>query len=88
MDRETRSRIFESAKAELVRHKWDMFEDDPPSAAAGGSVCRIAASTGSGLSKFENAENPRYPSIIKPNQKIAKSAASSVKSAATPCFCQ
>jgi hypothetical protein len=38
MDRETKIRIFESAKAEFVRHKWDMFEDEPPpSAAAGGS---------------------------------------------------
>ena len=37
MDRETKIRIVESAKAEFVRHKWDMFEDEPPSAGAGGS---------------------------------------------------
>jgi hypothetical protein len=36
MDRETKIRIFESAKAEFIRHKWDMFEDEPPSAGAGG----------------------------------------------------
>ena len=34
MDRETKSRIFESAKAEFVRHKWDMFEEEPPTASA------------------------------------------------------
>lgn len=42
MDRETKIRIFESAKAEFLRHKWDMFEEEPPSAAAGGSGATIA----------------------------------------------
>ena len=37
MNRETKIRIFESAKAEFVRHKWDVFEDEPPSGGAGGS---------------------------------------------------
>ena len=41
MDRETKSRIFESAKAEFVRHTWDMFAEEPPSAAAGGSGATI-----------------------------------------------
>ena len=42
MDRETKIRIFESAKAEFVRHKWDVFEGEPPSAGAGGSGTTIS----------------------------------------------
>jgi hypothetical protein len=38
MDKETKIKIFESAKAEFVRHKWDVFEDGPPSAGAVGSA--------------------------------------------------
>jgi hypothetical protein len=41
MDRETKIRIFESAKAEFIRHKWETFEDEPPSLAAGGSGATI-----------------------------------------------
>jgi hypothetical protein len=41
MDRETKIRIFESAKAEFLRHKWDMFEEEPPSTAAGGGGAAI-----------------------------------------------
>jgi hypothetical protein len=37
MDRETKIRIFESARAEFVRHKWDTFEDETPSVVAGDS---------------------------------------------------
>jgi hypothetical protein len=37
MDRETKIRIVELAKAEFVRHKWDVFEDESPPAGAGGS---------------------------------------------------
>ena len=36
MDTETKVRIFQSAKTELMRHTWDTFIDDPPSVAAGG----------------------------------------------------
>src|ERR1700721_1185014 len=35
MDNETKTRIFQSAKAELMRHSWDTFIDDPPSGEAG-----------------------------------------------------
>ena len=41
MDRETKIRIFESAKAEFLRHKWDMFEEEPQSVADGGSGATI-----------------------------------------------
>jgi hypothetical protein len=37
MDNETKIRIFQSAKRELMRHSWDTFVDDPPSVAAGGN---------------------------------------------------
>ncbi len=37
MDNETKIRIFQSAKAELMRHTWDTFVHDPPSVAAGGN---------------------------------------------------
>jgi hypothetical protein len=36
MDRETKIRIVQSAKSELMRHSWDTFVDEPPSVAAGG----------------------------------------------------
>ena len=36
MDRETKDRIFQSAKSELMRHSWDTFVDNPPSVGAGG----------------------------------------------------
>ena len=36
MDNETKIRIFQSAKTELIRHTWDTFVDEPPSVAAGG----------------------------------------------------
>jgi hypothetical protein len=42
MDKETKIRIFESAKAEFVRHKWDVFEDELPSAGAGGSGATVS----------------------------------------------
>jgi hypothetical protein len=37
MDNETKIRIFQSAKRELMRHTWDTFVDEPPSVAAGGN---------------------------------------------------
>ena len=37
MDNETKTRIFQSAKSELMRHTWDTFVDEPPSVAAGGN---------------------------------------------------
>jgi hypothetical protein len=37
MDNETKIRIFQSAKSELMRHSWDTFVDEPPSVAAGGN---------------------------------------------------
>jgi hypothetical protein len=37
MDKETKIRIFQSAKSELMRHSWDTFVDEPPSVAAGGN---------------------------------------------------
>jgi len=37
MDWETTTRIFQSAKTELMRHTWDTFVDNPPSVAAGGN---------------------------------------------------
>ena len=37
MDNETKVRIFQSAKNELMRHVWDTFVNDPPSVAQGGS---------------------------------------------------
>jgi len=36
MDNETKTRIFQSAKSELMRHTWDTFVDNPPSVAEGG----------------------------------------------------
>jgi hypothetical protein len=36
MDKETKIRIFQSAKSELMRHSWDTFVDESPSVAAGG----------------------------------------------------
>ena len=36
MDNETKIRIFQSAKNELMRNTWDTFVDEPPSVAAGG----------------------------------------------------
>jgi hypothetical protein len=37
MDKDTKARIFQSAKTELMRHTWDTFVDEPPSVAQGGS---------------------------------------------------
>jgi hypothetical protein len=37
MDNETKTRIFQSAKSELMRHSWDTFVDSPPSVAEGGN---------------------------------------------------
>ena len=37
MDRETTTRIFQSAKTELMRHTWDTFVEEPPSVAVGGN---------------------------------------------------
>jgi hypothetical protein len=37
MDSETKIRIFVSAKTEFIRHRWDVFEDEPPSVSAGSS---------------------------------------------------
>jgi hypothetical protein len=37
MDKETKVRILQSAKSELMRHVWDTFVDEPPSIAQGGS---------------------------------------------------
>jgi len=37
MDNETKARIFQSAKSELIRHMWDTFADNPPSIAEGGN---------------------------------------------------
>jgi hypothetical protein len=36
MDRETKIRIFQSAKSELMRHTSDTFVDELPSVAVGG----------------------------------------------------
>lgn len=36
MDTETKTRILQSAKTELIRHSWDTFVDEQPSVAAGG----------------------------------------------------
>jgi len=36
MDNETKTRIFQSAKSELMRHCWDVYTDNPPSVAEGG----------------------------------------------------
>ena len=36
-DKETKIRIFQSAKAEFVSHTWDTFADDPRPVAAGGN---------------------------------------------------
>ena len=36
MDNETKIRIFQSTKSELMRHTWDTFVDSPPSVAEGG----------------------------------------------------
>ena len=37
MDNETKTRMFQVSKAELMRHSWDTFVDEPPSVAAGGN---------------------------------------------------
>jgi hypothetical protein len=37
MDNETKTRIVQSAKSELMRHTWDTFVDEPPSVAQGGN---------------------------------------------------
>jgi hypothetical protein len=37
MDNETKTRIFQSAKSELMRHTWDTFVSSPPSVAEGGN---------------------------------------------------
>jgi hypothetical protein len=37
MDNETKTRIFQSAKSELMRHSWDVFVDHPPSVAEAGN---------------------------------------------------
>jgi hypothetical protein len=36
MEKETKIRIFQSAKSELMRHSWDTFVHEPPSVAQGG----------------------------------------------------
>ena len=36
MDNETKTRIFQSAKSELMRHGWDVYTDNPPSVVEGG----------------------------------------------------
>jgi hypothetical protein len=37
MDNETKARIFQSAKCELIRHTWDTFVDNQPSIVEGGN---------------------------------------------------
>jgi hypothetical protein len=37
MDNATKARILQVGKAELMRHVWDTFVDNPPSVAAGGN---------------------------------------------------
>jgi hypothetical protein len=36
-----KDKILKDAQAEFMRHKWETFEDEPPSAAAGGSGATI-----------------------------------------------
>jgi hypothetical protein len=77
MDRETKIRIFESAKAEFVRHKWDVFEDEPPSAGAGGSgaiipgcpACRKRINTLDGF--FRHQSDDVLPVILQKAFEIA-----------------
>ncbi|MGA8677430.1 MAG: hypothetical protein WB621_19625 [Candidatus Acidiferrales bacterium] len=37
MDKETKWKILRAAQAEIRRHQWDTFVDDPPSVAQGGN---------------------------------------------------
>jgi hypothetical protein len=37
MDKAKKSEILTAAKAELMRHAWDTFVDEPPSVAQGGN---------------------------------------------------
>jgi len=77
MDRETKIRIFESAKAEFVRHKWDVFEDEPPSVGAGGSgatvvgcpACRKRINTLDGF--FRHQSDDVLPVILQKAFEIA-----------------
>jgi uncharacterized protein YfaQ (DUF2300 family) len=79
MDNEKKREILNAAKAEIMRHRWDTFVDDPPSIAQGGkgvvvSGCPVCKKRfGTNTQYLDHLADDVMPAILRTAFKIAES---------------